>query len=91
MGIRSAAFTRLLSPANSFGDGLHRLKSNVYTSIAPGKRRSAGFKAIHYGIKNHFLVGSYKDVPARRYEELLSFIERLDTWTLIKTDPSVLK
>jgi hypothetical protein len=23
-------------------------------------------------------VGSYKDVPARRYEELLSFIERLD-------------
>ncbi len=51
---------------------------NVYTFIAPGRRRSAGFAEIYRRVKDHFLVGSYKDVPARRYEELLSFIERLD-------------
>jgi len=51
---------------------------NVYTFIAPGRRRSAGFAEIYRRVKDHFLVGSYKDVPARRYEELLTFIERLD-------------
>ena len=46
---------------------------SVYKAL-PKETRALGFKAIYRTIKDHFKVGSYKDVPERRYGEVMQFV-----------------